>query len=219
MLRMMKYPDSLPSSGHFRRCERGFTLLEILAVIMIIALLVTIGYPIMWRSLVRAEMMGEIRMIKQATAVARVNAVKNGQRVTLKVLDSNWSQDGGLLEAWVDTDEDGINDEPVENQVGRWLVKGGLGEENGFTLNPVAGFEFNKVGTSATARGVIFLPTGTAIVNSAGSIGVGVASVDVRDRRSNTIRLVIRGGAGTMTQHMWNPYDSVWSDEFRFWRY
>ena len=85
MLRMMKYPDSLPSSDHFRRRERGFTLFEILAVIMIIGLLVSIGYPILWRSLVRAEMLGEVNMIQQAAAVARVNAIKQSWRVTLKM--------------------------------------------------------------------------------------------------------------------------------------
>ena len=215
---MMKYPDSLPSSGEFRRRERGFTLFEILAVIMIISLLVTIGYPILWRSFVRARLMSEVRMVKQATAVARINAVKNGQRVTLKILDANLWQEGGLLEAWVDTNEDGINNETAADLVGRWQVKAGVGD-SGFILSPATGFEFLKLSASGTARGVVFLPSGTTIVNAAGSIGVGVAAVDVQDKRANTVRLVIRGGAGTVTQQMWNPYDSVWSDEFRFWRY
>jgi prepilin-type N-terminal cleavage/methylation domain-containing protein len=218
MLRMMKYPDSLPSSDRLRRRERGFTLTEILAVIMIIGFLVTIGYPIMWRSLVRARLLSEVRMVKQATTVARIHAVKNGQPVTLKILDGNAPQDGGLLEAWVDTDDDGTNDEPAANFVGRWQVKAGTGD-NGFTLSPASGLEFLQLGASGPARGVIFLPTGVTIVNAAGSIGVGTAAIDVGDKRSNTIRLLIRGGAGTVTQSMWNPYDSVWSEELRWWRY
>ena len=74
----------MPSSDRFRRCERGFTLIELLVVIMIIGLLVTIGYPIMWRSLVRAELLGEVNMIQQAASVARINAIRQGEWVVLE---------------------------------------------------------------------------------------------------------------------------------------
>jgi len=209
---MMKYPDSLPSSGHFRRCERGFTLLEILGVIMIIGLLVTIGYPILWRSLVRAEMMGEVNMVQQATAVARISAIKESERVTLKILNDNALQFGGLVEAWVDRNENGINDEPVDDQVGRWMLR------EGFTLAPEAGNHLFRLG-STTSRGVVFLPTGTTIVNAAGNIGVGQGAVLVGDEYTNGFRLLIRGGSGTVTKQMRDPYDNVWSEQFRFWRY
>jgi prepilin-type N-terminal cleavage/methylation domain-containing protein len=209
---MMKYPDSLPSSGEFRRRERGFTLMEIVAVIMIIGLLVTIGYPILWRALVRAEMMGEVNMIQQAAAVARINAIKNSARVTLKILDDNALQEGGLVEAWVDRDEDGLNDESADDQVGRWMLK------DGFTLAPDTGNLLFQLG-GTTARGVIFLPTGTTIANSVGNIGVGQGAVLVADDRLNGFRVMIRGGSGTVIKQMRDPYASTWSDQFRFWRY
>ena len=212
MLRMMKYPDSLPSSGEFRRRERGFTLFEILAVIMIIGLLVSIGYPILWRSLVRAEMLGEVNMIQQATAVARVNAIKQSWRVTLKILDADAPQQGGVVEAWTDRNEDGVNNESADDQVGRWMVK------DGFTLAPDSGNELFRLGTT-TARGVVFLPTGTTIANAAGNIGVGEGAVLVGDYRLNGFRILIRGGSGTVTKQMWDPYEEDWSEEFRFWRY
>jgi len=66
---------------------------------------------------------------------------------------------------------------------------------------------------------MVFLPTGTTIVNAAGNIGVGQGAVLVGDDRLNGIRLLIRGGSGTITKEMWDPYGSVWSDELRFWRY
>jgi prepilin-type N-terminal cleavage/methylation domain-containing protein len=212
MLRMMKYPDSLPSSDRFRRCERGFTLLEILGVIMIIALLVSIGYPMLWRSMVRAKLLGEANMIQQAASVARVNAIRKSGRVTLKILDDNALQEGGVVIAWVDRNEDGVNNEPADDQVGRWTLK------NGFNLAPDAGNLLFQLGSTSN-RGIVFLPTGTTIVNAAGNIGVGQGAVLVGDDRLNGIRLLIRGGSGTITKEMWNHYESDWSDELRFWRY
>jgi len=212
MLRMMKYPDFLPSSDRFRRCERGFTLIELLVVIMVIALLVTIGYPILWRALVRAELLSEVNMIQQAASVARINAIKQSGRVTLKILDDNALQEGGVVVAWVDRNEDGVNNEPEADQVGRWTLK------NGFNLAPDAGNLLFQLG-GTNNRGVVFLPTGTTIVNAAGNIGVGQGAVLVGDDRLNGIRLLIRGGSGTITKEMWNPFASAWSEEFRFWRY
>ena len=212
MLRMMKNPDLLPSSGQFRRCERGFTLLEIIAVIMVIALLVTIGYPMLWRSLVRAELLGDVNMIQQATSVARINAIRQRGQVALKILDDNAQQEGGVLLAWLDRNEDGLNNEPEADQVGRWTLK------NGINLSPDAGNQLFQLGTTSN-RGMVFLPSGTTIVNAAGNIGVGQGAVLVGDDRLNSIRLLIRGGSGTVTKEMWNPYESAWSDELRFWRY
>ncbi len=212
MLRMMKYPDSLSSTDHLRRLERGFTLIELLAVIMVIGLLVTIGYPMLWRSLVRAELLGEVNMIQQAASVARINAIRHSERVTLKILDNNTLQEGGFVEAWVDTNEDGVNNEPADEQVGRWTVK------DGFNIAPDAGNLLFQLGGTST-RGVVFLPTGITIVNSVGDIGVGQGAVLVGDDRLNGIRLLIRGGSGSITKQMWDPDASAWSEELRFWRY
>jgi prepilin-type N-terminal cleavage/methylation domain-containing protein len=212
MLGMMKYPDSAPLSVRFRRRERGFTLMEMLVVIALIAVMVVIGYPILWRSRVRANLLGEVRMLQQATAVARINAVKYSRRVAMKILDGNTIQEGGLIVAWVDDNADGLQT-AGEPEVGRWLLR------NGYFLAPDSGNIFFKLASSGTARGVVFLPNGVTIANAAGSIGVGQGAVEVRDSHLNRIRLMIRGGSGSVIREMWNPEASDWSDQIRFWRY
>jgi hypothetical protein len=90
--------------------------------------------------------------------------------------------------------------------------------KDGFFLAPDTGNVLFKLGTT-TRRGVVFLPTGTTIANAAGNIGVGQGGVVVMDDRLNEIRLLIRGGSGTITKEMKDPYVDQWSEQFRFWRY
>jgi prepilin-type N-terminal cleavage/methylation domain-containing protein len=209
----MKYHGSvLSTTRRRRRCESGFTLLETMAVLVIISMLVAIGYPILWRSQVRARLLSEVRMVQQATMVARVNAVKHSRRVALRLLEDNAQQEGGAVVAWVDDNEDGLHT-AGEQEVGRWNVK------QGYFLGPNGDDPLLKLATSDSGRGVVFLPGGTTIANVSGAIGVGQGAVVISDERLNVIRLMIRGGSGTVTTEMWDPEASDWSDEIRFWRY
>jgi hypothetical protein len=71
---------------------------------------------------------------------------------------------------------------------------------------------------SGTELGVVFLPTGTAITHG-DNIGVGQGAVVISDYKLNQIRLTIQAGAGTVIEEMWDPRDTDWSKEERFWRY
>lgn len=211
MLRMMNYSHPPTSSiDHRRRRERGFTLLEIMVVVMLVGLLVAIGFPMMRRSLVRAEMLSEVGMVKQAFTVARIAALKQGQRVAMKVLDDNAIQDGGLIIAWVDGDGNGLYAAASEDVVGRWTVK------DKFTLRPDTSNVMFPLG--GTTRGVVFLPNGNTIAASSGTL-VGEGAFVVEDPHSNNIRLGVRGGTGTVIQQMWDDETSQWSNQIRFWRY
>jgi prepilin-type N-terminal cleavage/methylation domain-containing protein len=210
MLETMNFRTS-PLSCRRPRRNCGFTLWEVMVVVVIIGLVVAIGYPMMRRTLVRARVLSQANTLKQAVAVARANALQHGQGVTLRLLDANARQEGGVVTAWVDGNENGVLDSPSEVMIGRWPMRGTT------VLKPDAANVLFKL--QGGARGVLFLGNGTAISNRSGSAGIGQGAVIVSDYFDNDVRLLIMAGTGTVVQEMWDPDNSVWSKELRFWRY
>ena len=191
--------------------NRGFTLWEVMVVVVIIGLVVSIGYPMMRRSLVRARVLGQANTLKQAIAVARAKALRHGQGVTLRLLNDNVRQEGGVVTAWVDGNGNGVLDAPSEVSIGRWPIR------DRTVLKPDPENVLFKL--EGSSRGVVFLGNGTAISNRSGSAGIGQGAVIVSDYFDNDIRLLIMAGTGTVVQEMWDPDNSRWSKELRFWRY
>ena len=193
------------------RQERGFTLVEIMTVVVIIGLVAMIGFPMMARSVVRARIVSQVGVLKQAVAMARIHALKQGGGVAVRFLNSNAAQEGGEVIAWVDGDKDGIYGPPTEILVGRWSVKDNV------ILKPDPSNALYKLG--GTSRGVLFYANGAASVSETGSVGVGQGAVVVSDHHQNDVRLLVIGGTGTVVTEMRDPESGVWSKEMRFWRY
>jgi prepilin-type N-terminal cleavage/methylation domain-containing protein len=210
MLRMMKSArtDS-PSSKRPQRSEAGFTLIEMLVVAALVGMILVISIPMLRRSMVRAELLGEVQMLQGAIGLSRINAIKQSRQVPMRILIDNAPQKGGLVYSWIDNDGDGVQDSDEED-VGRWLMNSDV------TMRPDAGMQFALL--SGTARGITFLPNGSAISNAGGTV-VGAGAVVVSDFASNQIRLTIQGGSATVTQEMYDYEHSLWSDQIRFWRY
>ena len=211
MLYMMKSTGSLLSFSSRRSRERGFTLVEIMVVVVIIGLVALIGFPMMARAVVRARVVSQVGVLKQAVAMARIHALKRGGGVAVRFLNTNSAQEGGEVIAWVDSDNDGSYGPPTEFLVGRWQVKDKV------ILKPDPANALYKL--SGTSRGILFLANGAATVSETGSVGVGQGAIVVSDHHQNDVRLLILAGTGTVVTEMWDPESGVWSKEMRFWRY
>jgi len=192
------------------RRARGFTLIEIMVVIAIMGLVVAIGYPNMRRSLMRARMMSQVGVLKQAMGTARATSLARGRGVAVRLLESSAEQEGGSVVAWVDLNGNGLLDAPVEDVIGRWTVKSRI------ILKPDPSRSLFILGKSN--RGVLFLPNGTARSTEKGSAGVGRGALVLSDR-VNDVRLSIMGGTGTVVAEMWDPDNGNWSKDLRYWRY
>jgi len=217
MLEMMRKSRVVSQAVPGRRLdERGFTLVEMMVVLVLIFLIVGISLPNLQRAIVRADFMGEVKKIKTAVMFSRIHAVKNSRTVALKILDDDDTQEGAVLTAWVDDDGSGtVNGS--EEILKEWNVGHPTG--NIITLGPDGAAARDLYNLSGHLLGVVFLPNGTAIANANGDIGVGMGSVILEDTKFNQIRVTINAGAGTVIQEMWNYIDDEWTTDMKWWRY
>jgi prepilin-type N-terminal cleavage/methylation domain-containing protein len=217
MLEMMRKSRVVSQAVPGRRLdERGFTLVEMMVVLVLIFLIVGISLPNLQRAIVRADFMGEVKKIKTAVMFSRIHAVKNSRTVALKILDDDDTQEGAVLTAWVDDDGSGtVNGS--EEILKEWNVGHPTG--NIITLGPDGAASRDLYNLSGNLLGVVFLPNGTAIANASGDIGVGMGSVILEDTKFNQIRVTINAGAGTVIQEMWNYIDDEWTTDMKWWRY
>lgn len=214
MLGLMKCSANEPLAHSERRAaERGFTLTEMMVVVAMVALIVGITIPNLWRSSVRAEMMGEIQMIQQAVAVSRIYAIKNSSQVALQLLPDETPVAKYAIHSWVDANGNGALD-AGEEEVGRWPMKGEItiGPEDGDASHAL----FKLAGT---ALGVVFFANGTAGVHD-DDIGTGQGAVVLQDTYENQLRIVIQGGSGSVLVDMWDYEKEDWvMNPKRLWRY
>ena len=187
--------------------EGGFTLVEVVVVLVIIGLMVAFAIPNLARARVRAIMLGQMKQVRQAAMVARIDAIKGGRQT---VLGFTTELGRNALIAWRDDNGDETQN-AGERVIGRWTFsdKVTVADDPTVTLKTLGG----------GGKGVVFLPNGTA--NSHGTVGAGEGAFLVSDINGNRFRVTIQGGAGTVTERMYDPnYPGDWNPErFVNWRY
>lgn len=204
----------------WRRCQRGYTLVEALVVMAIIGIVVAISIPSLRRSRMRASMLDTIRTFEQAAAVSRISAIKRGSNVCLRVLTQGTRHQINSFHAWYDANENEVQDS-TEQTIGDWQIRN-AGEWSFETSSADPLYVLNAVG-GGTNRGIVYLPNGMALTRAAGQVGIGEGAFEYyvwRDSQKwNLFRIGVFGGAGTVQTQMWNPGAGSWDSNFAYWEY
>ncbi len=199
----------------------GYTLVEALVVVAIIGIIVAISIPSLRRARMRASMLDVVRTFEQAAAVARINAIKRGQNVCLRVLNGANRQQLSTFRAWMDANENEIED-VGEELVGSWQIRNV--DEWSFESSSADPLYILNAAGGGTARGLVFFPTGMALSRAGGQVGIGRGAFEYYiwydAKKWNTFRISVFAGAGTVQAQMWNPAGAGnWSDNFAHWEY
>lgn len=202
------------------RGQRGFTLVEMMVVVAMIALVLGVTLPNLWRAAVRADMMSQVGVIQQAIGVSRIYAIKNSRQVALQLLPDSTPLPRYTIHAWVDDDADGEFDGD-EELVGQWPLTGEItiGPEYDPPDSTSTPSEHTLHSLAGTALGVVFLANGTAIVHD-NQVGTGQGTVMLQDTYENVLRITFQGGSGSVLVDMWNWELGDWIENPKnLWRY
>ena len=203
-----------------RSRQAGYTLVEALVVVAIIGIITVVAIPSLRRARMRASMLDVVRTFEQAAAVSRINAIKRGNNVCLRVLSDGNPQQLGAFRAWIDANANEIEDAGDE-LIGNWQIRNI--DEWTFEDSTAHPMYVLNAGGGGTERGIVYLPNGMARTQAATQPGIGQGAFEYfvwyDARKWNTFELSIFGGAGTVQVGMENPATGVFQSNFAYWEY
>ena len=148
--------------------RKGFTLMEMLIVVAIIAILVIIAIPTFNSALAKARAATDVANIRSGYAAALVEAMTNGVDTNSGTTNNTYYllKDGSVSNATADTTNRYTTQGKSENATPKTMI-GGKFEVNGGTGNVVT-WEKNAT-VSYTVEDVDGVPTVTTITTTAAS--------------------------------------------------
>ena len=200
--------------------QAGYTLVEAVVVVGIIGIIAAASIPSLRRSRMRASMLDVVRTFQQAAAVSRINAIKRGNNVCLRILADGNRQQLTEFRAWIDANANEIEDAGDE-LIGNWKIhNAGDWSFEESSLHPM--YVLNSAG-GGTARGFVYQPNGMTLAEAATQAGVGQGAFEYfiwyDARKWNTFEISVFGGAGTVRTGMMNPGTGLFESNFAHWEY
>lgn len=193
-----------------KRTARGFTLVELLVVLVLLAIAIGLGVPALQNMLLRSRLQGMSQELSVMIQRARLEAIKRRVPTVVRIDPVD-----GTAVAWVDLDGVAVGDPPdsIYNP-----IAGELRLNTDFELSrlePRSNVGFGgPPGDAAPAQGLstdpngetvlVFLPTGAAAAEGAFRIR------DVADLNHLEIRIA-PAGTGRVDLRKWDRDDAAWT--------
>lgn len=177
-----------------QRTEKGFTLVELLVVLVLLGLATTIGVPLLQNFLNRAKVEGSMRATMIVFRNARYEAIKRSREIHVQGhLNENW------IDIYFDADADNVWDPGEEVQPRYFLEYPVTFQGPAADSDPVIGFDETSTPNTFIVR---FQNDGS--VESEGSVRIG-------DDRGNFIQIDISPAAtAKLSLAKWYEPENDW---------
>ena len=163
-----------------RRSAHGFTVVEVLFVLMVMAIVMAAAAPPMLTGLDRARAIAAARRLAQQCGTARFHAVGRGQYVALQFTPAG---DDYRAQMYADGNRNGVRASDVADRIDTPLGEGVLLSQDypgvRIALDPAIGLGADPIRLSGSAL-LSFSPSGTATAGSVYVLGRDGTQLTVR---------------------------------------
>jgi type IV fimbrial biogenesis protein FimT len=141
------------STLNIRQAVRGFTIIELMITIVVLAVLLALGVPNLQQTIINNRLTTEVNSLVAGLQYARSEALRRNTAVTIGAASTDWSAGWNV---WIDTDTDNAVDSAET------LLRSQSAQASGYTIKPPssvttspAALRFNPNGSLANASPLI----------------------------------------------------------------